>query len=129
MPAIGYVYPPIRNQFVLSLLICVYEASVCVRCAVTDQPYQPHSDLVPDPQGHLRRCESNREYQLRQLGDVGLETVYNAIKIGYRHLESFCDYQNEKEAGEGVRRAIKDGLVRREDICELSRYLGSGYRY
>jgi len=26
------------------------------------------------------------------------------------------DYQNEKEAGEGIQRAIKDGLVKREDI-------------
>ena len=26
------------------------------------------------------------------------------------------DYQNEKEAGEGVRRAISEGVVKREDI-------------
>jgi hypothetical protein len=28
------------------------------------------------------------------------------------------DYGNEKEAGEGVARAIKDGLVKREDLCK-----------
>lgn len=43
--------------------------------------------------------------------------VYGAIKIGYRLLDGACDYGNEKEAGEGVRRAIKDGIVKREDIC------------
>ena len=43
--------------------------------------------------------------------------VYNAIKIGYRLLDGAGDYGNEKEAGEGVRRAIKDGLVKREDLC------------
>jgi D-xylose reductase len=45
--------------------------------------------------------------------------VYEAIKIGYRLIDGACDYGNEKEAGEGVRRAIKDGIVKREDICEL----------
>ena len=82
---------------------------------------------IPDPQGRLRRCESNRKYQLRLLVDMGLETVYNAIKIGYRLFDGACDYGNEKEAGEGVRRAIKDGLVKREDICGFSVYRASGY--
>jgi len=53
--------------------------------------------------------------------------VYNAIKLGYRLLDGACDYGNEKEAGEGLRRAIKDGLVKREDICGFSIYLGSEY--
>ena len=30
-----------------------------------------------------------------------------------------ADYGNEKEAGEGLARAIKDGIVKREDVCEL----------
>lgn len=55
--------------------------------------------------------------------------VYNAIKVGYRLFDGACDYGNEKEAGEGVRRAIKDGLIKREDICGFSKYLGSEYRY
>ncbi|EQB57420.1 aldo/keto reductase [Colletotrichum gloeosporioides Cg-14] len=44
------------------------------------------------------------------------DTVYNAIKTGYRLFDGAYDYQNEKETGEGVRRAIADGLVKREDI-------------
>ena len=47
-----------------------------------------------------------------------LQTVYNAIKEGYRLFDAALDYGNEKEAGEGLARAIKDGLVKREDICE-----------
>jgi D-xylose reductase len=46
------------------------------------------------------------------------DTVYNAIKAGYRLFDGAGDYGNEKEAGEGVRRAIADGLVKREDLCE-----------
>lgn len=44
--------------------------------------------------------------------------VYEAIKIGYRLLDGASDYGNEKEAGEGLRRAIKDGIVKREEICK-----------
>lgn len=43
-------------------------------------------------------------------------TVYNAIKVGYRHLDSACDYGNEREVGQGIARAIEEGLCRREDL-------------
>lgn len=39
-----------------------------------------------------------------------------AIKVGYRLFDGAYDYQNEKEAGQGIQRAITEGLVRREDI-------------
>ncbi|KAK9449617.1 NADP-dependent oxidoreductase domain-containing protein [Limtongia smithiae] len=48
--------------------------------------------------------------------DTAADTVYNAIKLGYRLFDGAYDYQNEKEAGEGIRRAIADGLVTREEI-------------
>lgn len=44
------------------------------------------------------------------------DTVYNAIRSGYRLFDGAYDYQNEKEAGEGIKRAISEGLVKREDI-------------
>ncbi|KAF8512150.1 NADP-dependent oxidoreductase domain-containing protein [Hysterangium stoloniferum] len=49
------------------------------------------------------------------------DTVYKAIQAGYRLLDGAGDYGNEKEAGEGVRRAIADGLVKREDIFITSK--------
>jgi len=49
------------------------------------------------------------------------DTVYNAIKSGYRLFDGAGDYGNEKEAGEGVRRAIKDGLVKREELFITSK--------
>jgi D-xylose reductase len=39
-----------------------------------------------------------------------------AIKVGYRLFDGAYDYQNEKEAGEGIRRALDEGIVKREDI-------------
>lgn len=45
--------------------------------------------------------------------------MYNALKAGYRLLDGAGDYGNEKEAGEGLRRAIADGIVKREEVCEF----------
>ncbi|TEA14807.1 putative NAD(P)H-dependent D-xylose reductase xyl1 [Colletotrichum sidae] len=44
------------------------------------------------------------------------DLVYEAIKSGYRLFDGAYDYGNEKEAGQGIRRAIDEGLVSREDI-------------
>ncbi|CCM03125.1 uncharacterized protein FIBRA_05246 [Fibroporia radiculosa] len=49
------------------------------------------------------------------------DTVYNALKAGYRLLDGAGDYGNEKEAGEGLRRAISDGIVKREDVFVTSK--------
>lgn len=42
--------------------------------------------------------------------NICADAVYNAIKAGYRHLDSACDYGNEVQVGEGIKRAIGDGL-------------------
>lgn len=49
------------------------------------------------------------------------DVVYNAIKVGYRHLDSACDYGNEVEVGQGIARAIADGLCKREDLYVVSK--------
>lgn len=49
------------------------------------------------------------------------DAVYQAIKAGYRHLDSACDYGNEKEVGNGIKRAIQDGLCTREDLWVTSK--------
>lgn len=53
------------------------------------------------------------------------DTVYNAIKTGYRLFDGACDYGNEVEAGQGVARAIKDGLVKREELFLVSKLWNS----
>jgi len=53
------------------------------------------------------------------------DTVYNAIKTGYRLFDGALDYGNEKESGEGVRRAIDEGLVKREDLFITSKLWNS----
>ncbi|KAK4937285.1 hypothetical protein LTR10_022042 [Elasticomyces elasticus] len=53
--------------------------------------------------------------------DTAGEIVYKAIENGYRHFDGACDYGNEKEVGQGFRKAIKDGLVKREDLWITSK--------
>lgn len=53
--------------------------------------------------------------------DQCADTVYNAIKAGYRLLDGAGDYGNEKQAGEGVNRALKEGIVKREDLFITSK--------
>lgn len=47
--------------------------------------------------------------------------VEQAIRDGYRHLDSACDYGNEAEAGMGLERALAAGLCRREDLWVTSK--------
>jgi len=49
------------------------------------------------------------------------DVVVDAIKAGYRHLDCACDYGNEKEVGEGIRRALDEGLCQREDLWVTSK--------
>jgi len=52
----------------------------------------------------------------------GVETVvYEAIKAGYRHLDGACDYGNEKEVGAGIKKALDEGLCKREDLWITSK--------
>lgn len=49
------------------------------------------------------------------------DAVVDAIRAGYRHLDSACDYGNEKEVGEGIKRAIDEGLCTREELWITSK--------
>ncbi|KAI9314594.1 xylose reductase [Dichotomocladium elegans] len=49
------------------------------------------------------------------------QVIYDAIKVGYRLIDGACDYGNEKEVGRGIARAIKDGLVKREELFVVTK--------
>ncbi len=44
------------------------------------------------------------------------QSVYTAIRTGYRLIDTAQAYGNEAAVGEGVRRAVAAGLVKREDL-------------
>ena len=60
---------------------------------------------------------------------VASDVVYQAIKSGVRHIDAACDYGNEKEVGLGIKRAIEEGLVTREDLWVTSKLWNTYHRY
>ena len=56
------------------------------------------------------------------------QAVYEAIKAGYRHLDSAADYGNEVQVGEGIARAIAEGLCSREELWVTSKLWNTYHR-
>jgi D-xylose reductase len=46
--------------------------------------------------------------------EITEDIVYEAIKVGYRHIDCAAVYGNEVEVGRGINKAINDNIVRRE---------------
>ena len=42
--------------------------------------------------------------------------VHEALRIGYRHIDTAWIYKNEKAVGDGIADAVAKGIVAREDI-------------
>lgn len=49
-------------------------------------------------------------------GEVTSDSVYEALKAGYRNIDTAAAYGNECGVGDGIHRAIADGIVTREDV-------------
>lgn len=54
--------------------------------------------------------------------------VEEAIRAGYRHFDNACDYGNEAGVGEGLERAIRSGLCRREELWITSKLWNTYHR-
>ena len=72
------------------------------------------------------------ESNMNKMPDVGFgmwkvapedceHTVVEAIKAGYRHFDNAADYGNEQEVGAGIRAAIDQGLVTRDELWITSK--------
>ena len=62
-----------------------------------------------------------------QDNDTAEESVYSAIREGYRLIDTARYYGNESGVGKGVRRAIAEGLVKREDIFITTKIMPGNY--
>ena len=54
--------------------------------------------------------------------------IVDAIKSGYRHLDSAADYGNEIQVGEGIKRVLDQGICRREDLWITSKLWNTFHR-
>ncbi|KAH9892557.1 D-xylose reductase [Cubamyces lactineus] len=64
----------------------------------------------------------------KHYGSKATDAVYTGLKVGYRLLDCACDYGNEKECGRGLKRAIDDGVVAREDVWVVSKLWNTFHR-
>lgn len=55
------------------------------------------------------------------------QSVYEAIKCGYRLIDTARYYGNESGVGEGVRRAIAEGIITRDEIFITSKIMPGNY--
>ncbi|WP_028021214.1 aldo/keto reductase [Enterococcus raffinosus] len=77
----------------------------------------------------MRTIQLNNGVKMPQLGfgvyqiplEETAEAVYQAIKAGDRLIDTASIYGNEKETGEGIKRAIDEGLTTREELFVTSK--------
>ena len=62
-----------------------------------------------------------------QNDDTAANSVYVAIKEGYRLIDTARYYGNESGVGKGIKRAIDEGLVTREEIFVTSKIMPGNY--
>ena len=49
------------------------------------------------------------------------DVVYNSIKHGKRLIDTASKYENEVEVGKGIKKAIDEGIVKREDLFVVTK--------
>lgn len=62
-----------------------------------------------------------------QDNDTAENSVYEAIRAGYRLIDTARYYGNEAGVGRGVMRAIREGIITREDIFITSKIMPGNY--
>lgn len=55
-------------------------------------------------------------------------TVYEGIKVGLRLIDTAFIYKNEKEVGEGIKKAIEEKIVKREDLYIITKLWPTEYK-
>lgn len=59
---------------------------------------------------------------------VAADIVQKAVEVGYRHFDCACDYGNETEVGDGLKRVIAGGDVKRDDLWITSKLWNTYHR-
>ena len=59
--------------------------------------------------------------------DTAENSVYSALKDGYHLIDTAQYYGNEKGVGNGLKKAINDGIVKREDVFITTKVMPSNY--
>ena len=60
-------------------------------------------------------------------GDTVYNSVYNALKVGVRLIDTAQYYRNEEEVGKALKKAIDEKIVKREDVFITTKVMPSNY--
>ncbi|KAJ3316043.1 hypothetical protein HDV04_000252 [Boothiomyces sp. JEL0838] len=58
-------------------------------------------------------------YRLK--GEAAQKIVYDAVKMGYRHIDTASVYKNEQDIGRAISKLIEEQVVRREELFVTSK--------
>lgn len=132
-----------QNEMLLKKIILILEALLMTAFVMAEEkPMKKNADTIRLNSGfNMRRTQerASRVFDKQKLADtiqlnsgfempvLGLGTwtltgetcenaVYVALKSGYRLIDTAKYYGNEREVGNAIRRAIKDGICKREEI-------------
>ena len=61
-------------------------------------------------------------------GDTAYNSVYSALKLGVRLIDTAQYYGNEEEVGRALKKAIDDKIVKREDVFITTKVMPPNYR-
>lgn len=50
-----------------------------------------------------------------------VDSVKNAIDIGYRHFDCAAIYNNEKSVGKAINQKITEGVIKRDEVFITSK--------
>ena len=97
----------------------------------TDIPAQNEDNM----QYFIDDIELNSGYKMPVLGlgtwtlsdKEASDSVYHALKVGYRLIDTAQYYGNEKGVGEGLKRAMDEGIVKREEVFVTSKIMPGNY--
>lgn len=96
---------------------------------------EPEPEPEPDFGFAVKTVTLNDGHEMPILGlgtftldnETAENSVYHALKAGYRLIDTAKYYKNEKGIGNGVRRAIAEGIVTREEVFITTKILPSGF--
>lgn len=98
---------------------------------VSDTPYVMSGDqthMIPDKtlsSGYTMPVLGIGTYALQP--DVAENSVYHALKYGYRLVDTARAYWNEDGVGRGIRRALEEGLITRENLFVTTKVWDSDF--
>lgn len=106
-------------------------------------PWRRASTAAPQHDDDIRALLSSSVVQLSDgsgampvmgVGTLGLSrpdaegVVYAALEVGYRHIDCAPTHGNQVEVGRAVRRAVADGIVRRDELFISSKLWATDHR-